>query len=80
MKILLGQGGLLMVLSVLVACSSSDSDKSKRVEPERPDFPVVEGVATVDHDYYLDYEGDVIKSGAALQFMEYWMLGLSFTF
>ena len=32
------------------------------------------------YDYYLDYEGDVIKSGAALQFMEYWMLGLSFTF
>ena len=28
-----------------------------------------------------DYEGyKVIKTGAALQFMEYWMLGLSFSF
>jgi len=32
-------------------------------------------------DGYIDYEGyKVIKTGPALQFMEYWMLGISFTF
>ena len=32
------------------------------------------------NNFYLDEEGFVIKSGAALQFMDYWLLGLSFTF
>jgi len=32
------------------------------------------------NDYYYDYEGFVIKTGPRLQFMEYWLLGLSFTF
>lgn len=32
-------------------------------------------------DGYIDYEGyKIIKTGPALQFMEYWMLGISFTF
>ena len=32
-------------------------------------------------DGYIYYEGyKIIKTGPALQFMEYWMLGISFTF
>lgn len=32
------------------------------------------------NSYYYDYEGFVIKTGPRLQFMEYWLLGLTFTF
>jgi hypothetical protein len=33
------------------------------------------------YDGYIDYEGyKIVKTGPALQFMEYWMFGLSFTF
>ena len=32
------------------------------------------------NDYYYDYDGFVIRTGPRLQFMEYWLLGLSFTF
>ncbi len=32
------------------------------------------------NSYYYDYDGFVIKTGPRLQFMEYWLLGLTFTF